>query len=512
MANERLYQFPSKPTPVPADIVYVGDSANAFNEVNCTIAQIIAAYPNLSGIAGLTLSANTYAYVNGSSIFSVGTITPLSVTSLATFGFTSTATAAATTTLTATSNQQQFFTGSTTQTVVLPVTSTLSLGQSYYIVNNSSGNVTVQSSGGNTVQVMGAGTNMLITVILTSGTSAASWNVDYNFNQLISLPVSIVNGGTGVTSVTIAPAASAWAGWDANKNLSANNFLEGYATTATAAATTTLTVGSVYSQFFTGSTTQTVVMPVTSTLVLGQQWNIVNYSTGTVTIQSSGGNTILALPASSETVVTCILTSGTTAASWSTSPAISGSGTVSSGTAGQLAIYNVSGNVVSGLSGISAAYVAANSGAGIPVQMVSTTFATATLYANSTYTNTGVTATITPTASTSKIRVQALMNVDVATADFAFFQISRGGTPVGNGTAAGSRTVCHTSCISSGTVATQPIYFDFTDSPATTSPTTYTIQALTSSGGNIAVNFTLTDTNTTAFPRNISTMTLTEIK
>ena len=38
MANERLYQFPAKTSPVPADIVYVGDSANSDNEVYCTIA------------------------------------------------------------------------------------------------------------------------------------------------------------------------------------------------------------------------------------------------------------------------------------------------------------------------------------------------------------------------------------------------------------------------------------------------------------------------------------------
>src|SRR6185437_7647233 len=88
--------------------------------------------------------------------------------------------------------------------------------------------------------------------------------------------VPIAKGGTSVTSVTTAPTATAWAGWDANKNLSANNNIQGYTTTATAAGTTTLLVGSSYQQYFTGSTTQTVVMPVTSTLVTGQSWNIVN--------------------------------------------------------------------------------------------------------------------------------------------------------------------------------------------------------------------------------------------
>lgn len=96
----------------------------------------------------------------------------------------------------------------------------------------------------------------------------------------------------------------------------ANNFLEGYSTTATAAATTTLTASSNYFQFFTGSTTQTVALPVTSTLVLGQSFYIVNNSTGVVTVQSSGGNTIQAMASGSTLLVTCILTSGTSAASW----------------------------------------------------------------------------------------------------------------------------------------------------------------------------------------------------
>lgn len=103
---------------------------------------------------------------------------------------------------------------------------------------------------------------------------------------------------------------------DANSNITANNALLGYTTTATAAGTTTLTVASTYQQFFTGSTTQNAKMAVASTLVLGQSHLIVNNSTGIVTVQSSGGNTIVAMAAATQVIVTCILTSGTSAASW----------------------------------------------------------------------------------------------------------------------------------------------------------------------------------------------------
>ena len=96
-----------------------------------------------------------------------------------------------------------------------------------------------------------------------------------------------------------------------------DNIKLGYTTTATAAGTTTLTVTSTNQQFFTGTTTQTVVLPVTSTLALGLSYLIVNNSTGVLTVQSSGLNTITLVPAGASVVCTCILITGTTAASWS---------------------------------------------------------------------------------------------------------------------------------------------------------------------------------------------------
>lgn len=129
---------------------------------------------------------------------------------------------------------------------------------------------------------------------------------------------AVIGGASAFSTLAYSSAATAsnLAERDANANLSANSYISGYATTATAAATTTLTVASPALQFFTGSTTQTVLLPVTSTLVLGQQFTIVNNSSGIVTVQSSGANTIQAMGANTQLVVTVILTSGTTAASW----------------------------------------------------------------------------------------------------------------------------------------------------------------------------------------------------
>ena len=94
------------------------------------------------------------------------------------------------------------------------------------------------------------------------------------------------------------------------------NATQSYTTTATAAGTTTLTVTSTLLQFFTGSTTQTVVLPVVSTLATGQRYEIHNNSSGAITVNSSGSNLVATVAANTTTVCTCILITGTTAASW----------------------------------------------------------------------------------------------------------------------------------------------------------------------------------------------------
>jgi hypothetical protein len=97
------------------------------------------------------------------------------------------------------------------------------------------------------------------------------------------------------------------------------NFIFGYTTTGTTTTTTTLNNLSTHLQYFTGSQTQTVKLPVVSTLTLGQQYTIINNSSGLVTIQSSGSNTILIMNSQTEAILTCVLISGTDAASWNAS-------------------------------------------------------------------------------------------------------------------------------------------------------------------------------------------------
>lgn len=176
--------------------------------------------------------------------------------------------------------------------------------------------------------------------ITTSGTLAIGYS---------GTALPIANGGTGVTAVPTSPATSAFAAWDANKNLSANSFIEGYATTATAAGTTTLVVGSAEQQYFTGTTTQTVVLPVTSTLILGQSFTIVNNSTGVVTVQSSGANTVQTMAAGTELVVTVISTSLTTAAAWNASYGFSSAGSFANTALSNLTTTSINQDLIPGI-------------------------------------------------------------------------------------------------------------------------------------------------------------------
>lgn len=123
-----------------------------------------------------------------------------------------------------------------------------------------------------------------------------------------------LSSSTGVllTNVTTTATASKIAQRDSSANLLANNFVSGYATTVTAAGTTTLTVASGRIQVFTGTTTQTVVLPDATTLALGFEFRIVNNSTGLVTVQTNGGATLWTLGASSDVLL--INTSISTAA------------------------------------------------------------------------------------------------------------------------------------------------------------------------------------------------------
>lgn len=144
----------------------------------------------------------------------------------------------------------------------------------------------------------GNGTDVVMSAIQAADVPTLNQNTTGTASNVTGT-VAVANGGTGATT---APAAI--------------TNLRGWTTTATAAGTTTLTNASTTQQNFTGSTTQTLVLPVTSTLALGWAFEIINNSTGTITVNSSGGNLVGTVIAETTASIVCSLTSGTTAASW----------------------------------------------------------------------------------------------------------------------------------------------------------------------------------------------------
>ena len=198
--------------------------------------------------------------------------TTAGVASWATFGgasgyaslvvYTTTATAAGTTTLTASSTYNQFFTGTTTQTVVMPDVTTLTTGWTYHISNNSTGNLTVNSSGGNLISTVLPGTSLQVVCILTTGTTAASW--DYELAGFTT-PTGTGNVVLATTPTLTTPVLT---------NPTITNYVETYYDIGTVTSTVTpvLSNGTVQNLTMTSATALTVTMP---TAVAGKSFILI---------------------------------------------------------------------------------------------------------------------------------------------------------------------------------------------------------------------------------------------
>lgn len=123
---------------------------------------------------------------------------------------------------------------------------------------------------------------------------------------------------------------------------------------------------------------------------------------------------------------------------------------------------------------------------------------------------TGLSISITPSSTTSKILIMVSMNIGVSADGVqATAQLVRDSTAICIGDAAGSRT---RSSVGSwyGASDQRAGVITFLDSPATTSATTYKIQMRTNSGTTY-INRSGTDTDNSSFARTASSITVMEI-
>jgi hypothetical protein len=152
------------------------------------------------------------------------------------------------------------------------------------------------------------------------------------------------------------------------------------------------------------------------------------------------------------------------------------------------------------------------------LQVASTALTSATSYSvasGATQAITGLSISITPLFSTSKVMVFVTVNISGQNVGPAIYLL-RGATPIGVGDAAGSRTQ-----VSSGAdSATQYLYSEtqtptiqYLDSPSTTSSTTYSVNLLNTRGSTdtIYINRSITDTSASNFGRYMSSITVMEI-
>ena len=178
----------------------------------------------------------------------------------------------------------------------------------------------------------------------------------------------------------------------AGRNISYNNALPGFTSTATAAGTTTLTASSTYYQRFSGSTTQTVVLPAATAMAKGQGFIIDNDSSGNLTLQDGSAGALGSVVPGMAAFIFCEDNS-TTAGSWSGYMFVPGggpSGQVTWGTAGlSMAGQTISSSVLSNptiTAYLETAPSIANSSTAVTLSLSSGTVLSYTLTGNCTFT------------------------------------------------------------------------------------------------------------------------------
>lgn len=146
-------------------------------------------------------------------------------------------------------------------------------------------------------------------------------------------------------------------------------------------------------------------------------------------------------------------------------------------------------------------------------QVVSTTKTDTFTMASSTYTDvTGLSVSITPTSTSSKVLVWATITGSQDNAvTMAYGRLMRDSTALAVGDASASRVQASVNWYASSTFTTPSSVIVYLDSPATTSATVYKIQVRNEASGTVYINRSATDSNSVSGPRTVSNITVAEI-
>lgn len=124
---------------------------------------------------------------------------------------------------------------------------------------------------------------------------------------------------------------------------------------------------------------------------------------------------------------------------------------------------------------------------------------------------TGLSVAITPKATASKVLViVSLGAVDASTADFVNFRLMRDSTAIGVATSASNRVAATSNHTPAASNRPSAVILSVLDSPASAVSVTYKVQAQ-SPASTLYLNRTASDTDSTAFPRTASTITVLEV-
>jgi hypothetical protein len=150
--------------------------------------------------------------------------------------------------------------------------------------------------------------------------------------------------------------------------------------------------------------------------------------------------------------------------------------------------------------------------AGTVLQVVSTTKTDTFSMSSTTFGDvTGLSVSITPTSATSKILVISNLNWGSSGNDINSARLLRDSTVISAGAAASNRSPSFAGMRTASADNIETVSVTFLDSPATTSATTYKVQVRVGSADTVYVNRTSTDTDVSAFPRTVSSITVMEI-